>query len=97
MIQKSHLGSGSVFGKSRTRGLIGDDEIGGGVGGDGGAGSSTWAKVGFRLTADARYLGTLDGHWRVHAGGPQHAEVRDRGACGDTEARTFSHEWLAGC
>ena len=55
------------------------------------------AKVGFRLTADARYLGTLDGHWRVHAGGPQHAEVRDRGACGDTEARTFSHEWLAGC
>ena len=30
-------------------------------------------------------------------GGPQGAQVRDRGAGGNTEVRTFSHEWTAGC
>ena len=48
----------------------------------------------FRLS---RHLGTLDGYWRVLGGGPQCARVRDRGAGGDTEVRTFSHEWTAGC
>ena len=43
------------------------------------------------------HLGALDGHWRVLGGRPQGAGIRDRGGGGDTEARTFSHEWTAGC
>ena len=43
------------------------------------------------------HLGALDGHWGVLGGRPQGAGVRDRGGFGKTEARTFSHEWSAGC
>ena len=47
--------------------------------------------------SDDPHLGALDGHWGVLGGRPQGAGVRDRGGFGKTEARTFSHEWSAGC
>ena len=50
-----------------------------------------------KMLDELGHLGALDGHWRVLGGRPQGAGVRDRGGGGDTEARTFSHEWTAGC
>ena len=54
-------------------------------------------RVGYSRFEDLRHLGALDGYWRVPRDRPQVAGVRDRGGGGGTEARTFSHEWAAGC